>query len=153
VVDSLLATLGLYGATFIVAFVAGMFPPLSIELFLIGAGVVEREPYVLAVLIAIAAVGHQIAKTITYYAGAGAFELPRGKVRERIESARRHIDRWNKRPRLILFAAAATGLPPLFVLGFIARPLMNMSITTFTAISMTGRTLRYIILVAFTRLW
>ena len=147
-VDSLLATLGLYGATFAVAFIAGMFPIISIEVFLIGAtalGVGGRE---LPVLIGIAAVGHQIAKTVTYYAGAGMFELPRGKVRERIEAAKSRIDRWNRRPRLIMFVAAATGLPPLYVLGFIARPLMNMDIATFTALSITGRILRYTTLVA-----
>jgi membrane protein YqaA with SNARE-associated domain len=152
-VDDLLATLGLYGGTFVVAFIAGMFPPFSIEVFLIGASVLQREPRVLAALIGIAAVGHQLAKTVTYYAGAGAFELPRGKVRERIEAAKAKIDRWNRRPRLIMFAAATTGLPPLYVLGFIARPLMRMSFATFTAISMSGRILRYVVLVAFTRLW
>lgn len=151
--DSLQGALGLYGATFVIAFIAGMFPPFSIELFLIGVAALGVEPPVLAALIAIAAVGHQIAKTVTYYAGAGAFELPRGKVRERIEAARARIDRWNKRPRLVMFAAAATGLPPLYLLGFIAWPLMRMSIATFTAISMLGRVLRYIALVAFTLLW
>jgi membrane protein YqaA with SNARE-associated domain len=153
VVDSLQATLGLYGATFVVAFIAGMFPPFSIEAFLIGAAAWGVEPPILAVLIAIAGVGHQIAKTITYYAGAGAFELPRGRVRERIEAAKARIDRWNRRPRLIMFIAAATGLPPLYVLGFIARPLMKMSIATFTAISLTGRLLRYAALVVVALQW
>lgn len=152
-VDGLLATLGLYGATFVIAFIAGMFPPFSIELFLLGATAWGLELPVLVALIAIAAVGHQLAKTVTYYAGAGAFELPRGKVRERIEAARARIDRWNRRPRLVMFAAAATGLPPLYVLGFIARPLMRMSIATFTTISLTGRILRYIAFVAFGGLW
>ena len=36
-VDSLLASLGLYGATFAVAFIAGIFPIVSVELFLVGA--------------------------------------------------------------------------------------------------------------------
>jgi membrane protein YqaA with SNARE-associated domain len=148
-----MATLGLYGATFAVAFIAGLFPPFSIEVFLMGAAAWGLEAHVLIALIAIASVGHQIAKTLTYYAGAGAFELPRGKVRERIEAAKARIDRWNRRPKLVMFAAAATGLPPLYVLGFIARPLMKMSIATFTTITMTGRILRYVVLVAFTRLW
>lgn len=154
VFDDLMATLGLYGATLVIAFLAGMFPLLSIEAFLVGVTVALRVPVeVLALLIAIAAVGHQIAKTVTYYAGAGAFELPRGRVRERIEAARARIDRWNRRPRLVMFAAAATGLPPLYLLGFIAQPLMKMSITTFTAISMSGRVGRYIALVAVARLF
>lgn len=146
-VDSLLATLGLYGATIAVAFVAGMFPIVSIEVFLVGVTAWGAPAGELVVLIGIAAIGHQIAKTLTYYAGAGVFELPRGKVRGRIEAAKARIDRWNRRPRLIMFVAAATGLPPLYLLGFIARPLMKMSFATFTAISVTGRILRYTTLV------
>jgi membrane protein YqaA with SNARE-associated domain len=147
-IESLMASLGLYGATFAVAFLAGMFPIVSIELFLVGATALGADVRVLVVLIGIAAVGHQIAKTITYYAGAGAFELPRGKVRRRIEAAKARIERWNRRPRLIMFVAAVTGLPPLYLLGFIARPLMKMDIATFTAISITGRIVRYTTLVA-----
>jgi membrane protein YqaA with SNARE-associated domain len=147
VVDSLLATLGLYGATFAVAFIAGMFPAFSIEVFLVGASVLGAPARELPVLIGIAAVGHQIAKTVTYYVGAGAFELPRGKVRDRIDAARGRIDRWNKRPRLVMFVSAVTGLPPLYLLGIIAHPLMKMGITTFTAISFAGRVLRYTALV------
>ena len=144
---SLYASLGLYGATLAVSFIAGMFPLFSIELFLAGCAAYGVDTRTLPVVIAIAAVGHQIAKTLTYYAGAGAFELPRGKVRERIEAARARIDRWNRQPRLIMFVSAATGLPPLYLLGFIAQPLMHMSIGMFTAITMTGRILRYIVVV------
>jgi len=142
VVDSLSATLGLYGATLAIAFIAGMFPIVSIEVFL-GLTAVRVEARELVVLIGIAVIGHQIAKTVTYYAGAGVFELPRGKVRKQIEAAKARIDRWNQRPRLIMFVAAVTGLPPLYLLGFIARPLMKMGITTFTVISAIGRILRY----------
>ena len=152
-VDSLLASLGLYGATFAVGFIAGLFPFISIEVFLIGATALGAEPRALPVLIAIAAVGHQIAKTITYYAGAGLFQLPRGRMRERIDAAKARIDRWNRRPRLIMFVAAVTGLPPLWLLGYIAQPLMKMDIATFTAISFIGRVLRYCVLVAVTTLF
>ncbi|HEX3479623.1 MAG TPA: hypothetical protein VHT91_31585 [Kofleriaceae bacterium] len=151
-VDHLLATLGLYGATLALAFLAGMFPLLSIELFLIGVAAWGVAVDQLAVLIAIAVVGHQIAKTVTYYAGAGVFELPRGKLRDRIAAAKQRIDRWNRRPRLIMLAGAALGLPPLYLLGFIARPVMNMQLATFTGITLAGRLARYTTLVAVARL-
>lgn len=152
VVDHLVATLGLYGATLAISFLAGMFPLLSIEVFLIATaawGVADDE---LVVLVAIALVGHQVAKTVTYYAGAGAFELPRGKLRDQIAAAKQRIDRWNRRPRLIMLAGAALGLPPLYLLGFIARPVMNMQLATFTGITMAGRLARYTTLVAVARL-
>lgn len=146
-VDGLLAALGLYGATFAIAFIAGMFPIVSIELFLVGLTAWGAPPYVLVAAVAIAAVGHQLAKTLTYYAGAGVFELPRGKLRQRIAAARARIEGW-KRQRLMLLVAATTGLPPLYVLGFVARPLMKLDLATFTAISMGGRVARYAALVA-----
>jgi membrane protein YqaA with SNARE-associated domain len=152
VFDHLVATLGLYGAALAIAFLAGMFPLLSIELFLVGAAAWGIPADQLVVLIAIAAVGHQAAKTITYYAGAGAFELPRGKLRDRIAEAKQRIDRWNRRPRLIMLAGAAIGLPPLYLLGFIARPVLNMQLATFTGISLAGRIARYTTLVAVARL-
>lgn len=151
-VDHLVATLGLYGATLAIAFLAGMFPLLSIELFLVGAAAWGVAADKLAVLIAIAAVGHQVAKTLTYYAGAGAFELPRGKLRDQIAAAKQRIERWNRRPKLVMLAGSAFGLPPLYLLGFIARPVLNMHLATFTAISMAGRIARFTTLVAVARL-
>ena len=151
-VDHLLATLGLYGATLALAFLAGMFPLVSIELFLIGAAAWGVAVDQLIVMIAIAVVGHQVAKTVTYYAGAGVFELPRGKLRDKIAAAKQRIERWNRRPRLIMLAGAALGLPPLYLLGFIARPMMNMQLATFTGITLAGRTVRYAAMVAVARL-
>lgn len=165
-IESLRATLGLYGATLVIGFVAGMFPLVSIELFLVGCTRWGIAPPVLAVLIALGALGHQIAKSVTYYMGAGALELPKGKIRGRIEAAKARlagggmppdgsaagwrrglIERWNKRPKLILFVGAAVGIPPLFLLGFIAQPLMRMSHTMFTAVSLPARLLRLTTLV------
>src|SRR4051812_22251025 len=130
-----------------------MFPLVSIEALLVLATRLGAVPGELVVLIALGALGHQVAKTLTYYAGAGMFELPRSNMRARIEAAKARIERWNKRPRLIMFIAAATGLPPLYLLGFIARPVMKMRFRTFTAISLSGRVLRYITLVVVARLF
>ncbi|MDB4953971.1 MAG: hypothetical protein JWO36_1540 [Myxococcales bacterium] len=145
---SFIAALGLYGGTFVIAFVAGMFPIISIEVFLVGLAVYDVAPITLAVLIPIAAVGHQIAKTICYYAGAGALELPRGRVKVQIEKARERIDRWNKQPNIIMALGASFGLPPMYLLAFIARPLMRMSFVRFTMICFIGRILRYATLAA-----
>ncbi len=144
---SLLATLGLYGGTLVLAFLAGMFPLLSVEAFLFAVAYSGTGPEELALLAGIATVGHQIAKTVTYYAGAGALALPGGRMQARIDAARRWLDRWSHRPRWILFASATIGLPPLYVLGLVARPLMGMAFSTFTVISIAGRIARYAVLV------
>ena len=65
---------------------------------------------------------------------------------------KQRIDRWNRRPKLIMLAGAALGLPPLYLLGFIARPVLNMQLATFTGITLAGRVARYTTMVAVARL-
>ena len=140
--ESLLSTFGLYGGALVISFLAGMFPLISIELFLVGiARLAPPGPGGMTALVLIAAFGHQVAKTLTYYAGVGALE--NGKLAARVEKLRTRIDRWNKRPKLIMFVAATFGLPPLYFLGFIAHPVMKMRFTTFTLICFFGRIGRY----------
>jgi membrane protein YqaA with SNARE-associated domain len=151
VIESLRGALGLYGATFAIGFIAGMFPLVSIELFLVGATAYGVDPHLLPTLIALGVIGHQIAKSVTYYMGAGVFELPRGKLRTQIEAIKVRIERWNRRPKLLLFISSATGIPPLYVMGFVAQPLMKLSHTTFTAVTLPARVLRLTTLVVVTR--
>ncbi len=149
---SLLATFGVYGGAFVIAFVAGMFPVASIEVFL---GLVTALGHVAPVQIIIAcllgALGHQIAKTACYFAGTGALE--RGKLAAKIEKVRPRIERWNRRPLLVLFLASTIGLPPMYVIAFIAHPLMRIRFWTFTAVCFTGRVGRYAVVAFAPLLW
>jgi membrane protein YqaA with SNARE-associated domain len=147
VTESLLAMFGLYGGACLVGFCAGMFPIISIELFLIGIATwAMPSPLGLATIVVLAAVGHQIAKTIFYVAGIGALEKSSGKLKARVDAARAKIDRWNRRPKVFMFFAATIGLPPLYVLAFVARPLLNMELIPFTVITLGGRIGRYAVL-------
>jgi membrane protein YqaA with SNARE-associated domain len=142
VTETLLSTFGLYGGALVISFVAGLFPLVSIELFLIGISTwATPTPAGFVLLVILAATGHQIAKTITFYAGIGALENK--KLAARVEKVRTRIDKWNKRPKVIMFIAATIGLPPLWLLGFIAHPLMKMRIVPFTLIVYFGRIGRY----------
>lgn len=143
--EDLLAALGIYGASLVVAFIAGLFPPFSIEVFLIGLSALASPTFGEIILCSLlAAAGHQVAKTITYYAGVGALES--GKLKEKVEKVRHKIDKWNKAPLIVLFLAGAFGIPPLWVIGFIARPLMGIGIMPFTAIIFLTRVGRFIVL-------
>ena len=51
-------------------------------------------------------------------------------MKARIERAQVRIDRWNKRPKLIMFFACTVGFPPLYLMAFIAGPLMKMLMRT-----------------------
>jgi membrane protein YqaA with SNARE-associated domain len=143
--DDLLATFGIYGGSFAVAFIAGLFPLASIELFLIGLSALVGPTFpVLTLCCLLAAVGHQIAKTITYYAGVGALE--HGRLKKKLDTIRPRIERWNKAPHLMLMLGGAFGIPPLYVLGFIAEPLMRIKFWSFTAIVFVTRFVRFVVL-------
>jgi membrane protein YqaA with SNARE-associated domain len=145
--QSLLESFGIYGGSLIVAFIAGLFPLFSIEVFLIGLSVAVTPSFeTLALCCLLAACSHQVAKTITYYAGVGALE--HGKLKEKIDRNRERIARWNKAPHVILTLGGALGIPPLWILGIVARPLMGIKILPFTAIIFVTRFGRFLVLAA-----
>jgi membrane protein YqaA with SNARE-associated domain len=145
--EDLLASLGMYGASLVVAFIAGLFPPFSIEVFLVGlVTIVDPTAPELVACCVLAALGHQVAKTITFYAGVAS--LDRGPLKKKLDKIRPKIDRWNKAPKLVVFLSGLFGLPPLWPIGFIAKPLMGVGIVAFTLIIFSTRIVRFIALAA-----
>ena len=141
----LLSKLGIYGGTFAVALIAGLFPVASIELFLVGISIAITPSFPqLFLLCVLGAVGHQIAKTITFYAGEAALE--HGRIGKKLAAARPRLEKWNKAPYLVMVLGATVGIPPMYLLGFIAEPIMRMRFIPFTLIVFTGRLARFIFL-------
>ena len=141
----ILEALGIYGGSALVAFIAGMFPPFSIEVFLlVVVAAVNPTAGELTLACACAAVGHQIAKTICYYAGVGMLES--GKLKAKLDKVRHKIDKWNKAPKTIMTLGAVVGIPPMYLLAFIAEPIMRMRFVPFTLIVFFGRLVRFIFL-------
>jgi membrane protein YqaA with SNARE-associated domain len=147
VTERLLEIFGIYGGTIAVAFIAGMFPLASIELFLVGISALAGPSFAtVALCCLLAAVSHQIAKTLCYYAGVGALE--RGKLGKKLDQLRPKIEKWNKAPKLVMFLGATFGIPPLYLLAFIAEPVMRMRFVPFTLIVFFGRLGRFLFLAA-----
>jgi membrane protein YqaA with SNARE-associated domain len=136
---------GPYVGALAVGFVAGLIPIISIEVFMIvmSRTKIDTLPE-FTLMIVLAAVGHQVSKTITYYAGLGA--LDRGKMKAKLDAVRPKIEKWNKRPGLVLLLAATVGLPPLYIIGFIAEPLMKIPFWRFTIVCFVGRVGRYFVM-------
>ena len=143
--QQLVSSLGLYGAIVLIAFIAGMFPLVSIEVFLIGASIV-RHPSVgeLALWVVLAAIGHQVAKTLCFFGGELALDRP--SLRPRLDRARAKIERWAKRPIVFMVLGATIGLPPMYLLAFIAEPLLGIRFVPFTLICFVGRVGRYAVM-------
>ena len=141
----LVALFGLYGATVAIAFVAGMFPLVSIEAFL--AAYCALEPVTwpqLVVLVLLGALGHQIAKTTCYFAGTTTLEHRR--VAAVLERWQPRIERWNRYPKTMFFFAASFGIPPMWLIGFIARPILKMRFWPFTIAGFWLRAARYAVI-------
>jgi membrane protein YqaA with SNARE-associated domain len=143
--EDVLASLGIYGGSAAMGLIAGLFPLTSIEIFLMLLSAAFDPTFpVMALCCLLAACGHQIAKTITYYAGVGALE--RGRLKRKLDDIRPRIERWNKAPHLILVLGGTIGIPPLYILGFIAKPLMRINFLAFTAIVFVTRFGRFVVL-------
>jgi membrane protein YqaA with SNARE-associated domain len=141
----LLENYGIFGGSALSAFIAGLFPLFSIEVILVLVSTMANPSLGdVTMCCLLAAGGHQVAKTITYYAGVGALE--HGKLKDKLEKNRHRIDRWNKAPHLMLALAGGIGIPPLWVLGFIARPVMRIQLLAFTAIIFVTRFGRFFVL-------
>jgi membrane protein YqaA with SNARE-associated domain len=145
--EHVLELFGVYGGCLVIAFVAGMFPLVSIEAFLIAYCALRPVTWPeFVVMVLLGALGHQIAKTVCYFAGIGALENRR--IKPMIAKWQPRIDRWNKYPWAIFLVAATVGLPPMWLIGFIARPLMHLRFVPFTLVCFFSRAGRYAVLAA-----
>jgi membrane protein YqaA with SNARE-associated domain len=145
--DHLLELFGVYGASLVISFCAGMFPLISIEAFLVGYCALRPVTWPeFAIMVLLAASGHQISKTVCYFAGITGLEHRR--LKPIVEKWRPRIERWNKYPWAVFLLAATVGLPPMWLIGFIARPLMHLRFVPFTIVCFVGRAGRYAFLAA-----
>jgi membrane protein YqaA with SNARE-associated domain len=68
-------------------------------------------------------------------------------VRDKLDKVRTKIASWQKRPNLVLVAAAVIGLPPL-VLVAVAAGGLGIGVRRFTLIGLCGRWVRFAAVVA-----
>jgi membrane protein YqaA with SNARE-associated domain len=150
VAEDLLAMLGLYGGTFVVAIISGLVPLVNAEVVLIGlVRLVVTDPSQLPALVVLTAVGQMIAKIGLYHASRGMIELPRGRYREKILAARARLERWRSRPYLVYSLSASLGVPP-FYLTVLAAGALAIRFSAFVAIGLAGRLLRFAVIVTAT---
>ena len=142
----LLGVLGVYGGTLVACFIAGIVQVINTEAVLLGVSLwLVDDPAQLPIVAACAAIGQMAANLVFFYAGRGAGSLPR--VREKLDKVRTKIASWQKRPNLVLVAAAVIGLPPL-VLVAVAAGGLGIGVRRFTVIGLLGRWVRFFVVVA-----
>jgi membrane protein YqaA with SNARE-associated domain len=144
--SGLVAALGLYAGTFLVAALGSLVPLVAIDVFLVGVVIALGPPAAaLPALVLLAAAGQALGKLPIYYASRGVAGLA-GPHRPRIERVRA----WAARRRsktLLLASSAALGLPP-FSFAATAAGALAIPAPTFCAVIFAGRALRFALLVA-----
>jgi|JI10StandDraft_1071094.scaffolds.fasta_scaffold56705_2 membrane protein YqaA with SNARE-associated domain len=146
--DSIVGAVGIYGGTFVVCFIAGLVPLVNAEIFLVLVStmlVTSSAP--LPAIVVLAAAGQMVAKVVLYVGARRLIASATGARREKIERAQARIEKWKDRPLWVLFASSTLGLPPFYVVSLLAGAL-KIRLRAFLAIGMTGRVLRFAVIVA-----
>jgi membrane protein YqaA with SNARE-associated domain len=137
----LVSSLGVYGATFVIALIGSIVPIISIEVFLIGlvlvVGPVDAVP-----VIVLAATGQLLGKLPIYGAARGLTGLSARSPAQarRIERIRAWFSRFH--PKVMLAASALVGLPP-FSLAATAAGVLAIPLRTFCVVVVVCRGLRF----------
>ena len=146
--SDVLAALGLYAGTFLVAALSSVIPLVAIEVFLVGVAVAIAPAVApLPALVLLAAAGQLAGKLPIYYASRGLAGLAArsGPHRARLDRIRAWADRRRSKP-LVLASSAVLGLPP-FSLAATAAGALAVPLRTFCAVVLAGRALRFAVLV------
>lgn len=131
---------GVVVGTFLMCAVGGVLPWVSSEIVLTGAVLLVAPPEI-AILVAAAAAGQMLAKTVVYGLARWAPErLPR-KAREAL-SRGDVVGRSRTATSLALLASSSLGLPP-FYLTTLAAGVLRVPLAVFAAAGLAGTLLRY----------
>lgn len=141
--EEMLATFGVYGASVIVGILSGLLPLPVGESFLLALSSEARVSWWALQGSILIVVAIQTAIRIPmFYAGTRADHVPSKRWRERLERARKKVEKWQDKPKWILFIAAVFGLPPYY-LAVIVAGILKMPLRTFLIVSLVGRLIHY----------
>jgi membrane protein YqaA with SNARE-associated domain len=147
----LIGALGLSGGSLVVGFVSGLVPFLNTEAYLLALAAFAT-PEALLPAVVLTTLGQMIAKALLYLAGSGALS-PRliGRHAGRLGELKGRLERTRTGAAAVIFASAATGLPPFYVVS-VAAGSVRFSLARFLLVGGSGRLLRFAAVVAVPRL-
>lgn len=150
-IPGLINDYGLCATVYIVCFVSGFVPLVNAEVFLIGIALMTSRNDIVPVTL-LAAAGQMTAKTLIYLAGRGAVRFPLGKkIEVKIVRIQALMHRWQGRTALLLLLSSSVGVPPFYVVSFVAG-IGKINVLLFCAAGFAGRWGRFYICVLFPQL-
>ncbi len=143
--EEVIASVGVYAGSFVVGFVSGLVPIINAELFLIAVSPIAARHSLLPIAL-LAALGQMAAKTIIFYAGRGVIRINTAKIEGRIEAVQKKFKEWENKVDVLILLSAIIGLPPLYLVAFVAGAL-KLHFLRFLAAGITGRSIRFAVIV------
>ena len=142
---SLAGTIGIYGATLVVAALSGFIPVINAEVYLVAVTLSQRSVPLAIVLGLIVAIGQMTAKVGIYKASSGAANKAKGseKIQAKLDKAQALMSRWKDKPFLLVFVSAVFGIPPFFIVSVLAG-MLKLSFKKFLVLGTIGRTMRFV---------
>ncbi len=150
-IQRLLTFVGPQIATFLVAVLGGIFPFVSIEVFLVAVAAIAPADVAVWPLGVVAALGQMTAKSLVYRLAEGGLNSRAGRriSPKRVADLRLRMAGMNL---WVLsgfnFGSALTGIPPFFVVGPLAGA-VSMSFWRFFVTGLAGLTFRLVFMVQF----
>jgi membrane protein YqaA with SNARE-associated domain len=132
---------GLFLVTYLVSFVSGFVPIVNCETYLVSVSALSPLAFALPLTLA-AVLGQMSAKALLYLSGRGLMHLPLGRYRAKLEAAHARFERRRGRAGVFLFASAASGFPPFYVVAVLAGTL-RLGFTGFLIAGTLGRFVRF----------
>ena len=143
-IETIEGTIGIYGATLVVAIASGFIPLINIEIYLIAVCLLTRSLPLAILLGVIAAAGQMVAKVGIYKASRAGTNLSKPDPKGKLARAREVMARWKDKPHLLTFVSASTGIPPFFIVSIVAG-VLELPFIAFLAVGLLGRTIRFVV--------
>ncbi|HEY4179160.1 MAG TPA: hypothetical protein VGM90_20090 [Kofleriaceae bacterium] len=141
--DAIQATIGIYGATFIIAIISGFVPLVNAEIYLAAVAISTKSIPLAIVLGMITALGQMVAKVGIYKAAQKGANLKKYEENGKLEKARRLMAKWKDKPHVLTFISASTGIPPFFIVSLVGG-LLELPFAAFMAVGFVGRSIRFV---------
>ena len=144
--EAIIAAVGIYLGTFVVAVIGSVVPLVSIEVFLVAITIAHPEPALALPIVLLATAGQLVGKLPIYFASRGVASIGRSTRLERLRL-------WAARRRygapLVLASSAVLGLPPFSIIATTAG-VLAIRLRMFCAVVAVGRAARFAVIIAAT---